>query len=89
MQIAAIRGPAFSRGSVRLAKAMKDRGLNQSDVAEAIGVGRHVVCRWLSGQRRASLSYAVRIEREYGVPVDSWSKDLRSPRRQSRPPNAA
>lgn len=73
---------ALSRGAVLLARAMRIRGHNQTAVGVAVGVGRNVVCRWLSGQRRAALEYAVRIERAYGVPVSSWSQTCR--RRRSR-----
>jgi plasmid maintenance system antidote protein VapI len=70
----AVRGAALSLGAVRLAEEMRRRGLSAADVGRAVDAGRHVVCRWLSGQRRASIEYAVRIESLFGVPVADWTK---------------
>lgn len=78
------RTVALSRGAVLLARAMRARGHNQTAVGVAVGVGRNVVCRWLSGQRRAALEYALRLERTYGIPVSSWSQTPRRARRASQ-----
>jgi transcriptional regulator with XRE-family HTH domain len=74
MQADAVQGPYRSLGAVRLSEEMKARGLSAADVGRAVKTGRHVVCRWLSGQRRAALSYAVRLEALYGVAVADWTK---------------
>ena len=82
MQTQAARGAMLSLGATILAEQMRKRGLSSADVGRAIDAGRNVVCRWLSGQRRASLHYAVKLESLYGVPVPSWTQDPSSARRR-------
>lgn len=87
MQTEAARGPRFSLGAILLAEEIKTRGLSLADIGRALStddrvVGRHIVCRWLSGQRPMSLDYAVKLNALYGVPIPSWTQP--PPKRRSR-----
>lgn len=60
-----------------LVKAMDKRGLNGQEASELIGIGRDYMSRLIHGKRKPSLDVAIRIEREFGIPVDSYTKGER------------
>ncbi len=47
---------------------------SQSNLAKALGVHRGAISHLVTGRRLPSLSLALRIERECGVPVETWKK---------------
>ena len=82
MHLEVVRGPAFSHGAALLVEKKRELDLSAAEIGRKVGVQRHVVSRWLSGQRRASLEYAVKIETLYGIPVRAWSEEEPPPQRR-------
>lgn len=82
MHADAVQGPYRSLGSVKLGRIQRKGRLSEADIGRAIGAGRHMVCRWLSGQRRPGLAYAGKLHELYGIPILDWTKDPpRTPRK--------
>jgi transcriptional regulator with XRE-family HTH domain len=49
-------------------------GKTQEVLAERIGVGQSSVSRWLNRQSRPGLRAALALQRELGIPVESWDE---------------
>jgi transcriptional regulator with XRE-family HTH domain len=64
----------LTQGSARLAEYRDRWKLKQYELAERITVTNAYLSQILSGKRRPSLPIAVRIERETGIPVESWTE---------------
>jgi transcriptional regulator with XRE-family HTH domain len=52
---------------------MRRREWTQREMADAVGVHRITVWKWLRGDLRPSLESAAEIETLMGVPVRAWS----------------
>lgn len=59
-------------GRERLAHTLAERGLSQQQLEKDLDVSAGIVSRWLAGKRVPSLEMAMRMERELGVPAESW-----------------
>lgn len=59
-------------GRTRLAEYLRRTRLKQYELAGFLGITDAYLSQVLSGKRRPSLPIAVRIERETGVPVETW-----------------
>lgn len=53
-----------------------ERGLTQSDIAEALGVAQSAVSNWSRGEKEPSAERAVDIETKLGVPRSEIRPDL-------------
>lgn len=54
----------------RLLKAMSDKGFNQKQLAEAAGLTRAAVCRYLQGSRTAREDALIAISKTLDVSID-------------------
>lgn len=68
--------PIWTLGE-RMWKARKDRGLEQSDVAKAVGVSRALVSRWERDQSEPGIHQLRKFATELSVDW-SWLTDNRS-----------
>jgi transcriptional regulator with XRE-family HTH domain len=59
-------------GQRLLAEAIAANGWTQGELARRLKAPRGIVCRWLKGERTPGLGYALALQRETGVPVESW-----------------
>lgn len=78
-------GEQWNEGARLLWVAMRDRGLNQSDVRKLLR-GRDgeelsdgAVSRWLYGERRPSLDLAIQLEEQLAVPMATWRREASGP----------
>ncbi len=78
-------GKYFSEGARQLWLAMSRMKLSQTDVARQIGTSSGQVSQWLYGGRRASLRWALTLEKELGIAASDWA---RTPVRPLEPPAA-
>lgn len=62
------------RARMTLVEYLKQTKRSQSHLAKAVGVQRGTISHLVTGFRLPSLSLAIRIERECGVPVETWKK---------------
>ena len=60
-------------GRKRLRQWLDRSKLRQSEAAKTLGVHQVVLSLWLSGKRRPGRENALLLERETGIPVESWS----------------
>lgn len=58
--------------SRQIAKIMKERGMNQVEMAKALGITASHLCKVLKGQRRLGPMTALAAAREFGVPMESF-----------------
>lgn len=58
-----------------LSEALRARGMGFAELERELGIAAGMVSRWLSGERRASLRHALRIEELLGVPAAEWLND--------------
>lgn len=56
--------------SKRLRLALKERGMTQTELAEALGVGRWIVCNWCSGRHTPRCYFLPEIARTLRVSLD-------------------
>jgi len=56
----------------RLATRLEELGLSQADLGTRLAVSPASVSRWLSGERTPLLEMAFLIQRQFGIPADSW-----------------
>lgn len=81
-------GPEVAEGVVRIDEAAlmvtigqrirqwrRQRGMSQSDLAEAVDCDRSAVCRWETGQRAPSLAHLVAVGRALGCPPAALLSD--------------
>lgn len=61
--------PAFSPG-LRVRDLRRERGMTQSDLADAIGVSRSAVAQWESGRAGQATPHLRRVADVLGVSVD-------------------
>lgn len=54
----------------QIAHLMEEKGLNQAEMAEALGVTPSHLCKVLKGQRRLSPQVAMSAARQFGVPME-------------------
>lgn len=67
---------AKSRAATALgALCLPVRAHTVAALAERLGVKRQAVYAWLEGSSRPRLEIAVRIEREFGIPVIDWAEE--------------
>lgn len=59
-----------------LSTYIKENGLNPTTFGRRIQAPQGTVWRWLKEWTNPSPKYAVAIERETGIPAESWSADL-------------
>lgn len=73
-------------GRERLREYCDRHGFKQYELAKMLGLADAHLSQLLSGKRTPGLSIAVRIERETGVPAESWllSERGRSSKRPKR-----
>ncbi len=65
-------GDKYDRGAFRLRSRLRLLRWSQADLARAMKVSTALVCRWMNGERRPSLSMALRLQSVAGVPVQVW-----------------
>jgi len=58
---------------MRLAEAIKARGLTHEKVERALRVSRGVVSRWIHGDRRPTIENALRLRKRFGIEVEAWA----------------
>lgn len=58
--------------SEQLATRLEKLGLSQRDLSLRLDVSTAAVSRWISGERTPSLEMAFLLERELGIPAESW-----------------
>lgn len=64
---------SITAGAVALRKYLETEGVSGNMFATQIGADSGMMSRWLTGTRRPSLAWAVRIEDATGVVVRLWS----------------
>lgn len=66
--------PNMNVAARKLSALLKREGIHQSAFAQRVGVGNSTVSRWLTGERRPSLTLAQRIFNETGgdVTPNDW-----------------
>lgn len=64
---------SITAGAVALRKYLESEGVSGNMFATKIGADSGMMSRWLTGTRRPSLAWAVRIEDATGVVVRLWS----------------
>lgn len=57
-----------------VADYLAETGRSQADLAELVGVSEAMMSLILRGFRQPSLDVALRLERETGVPVETFAK---------------
>ena len=63
--------------SERLAKARKEKGFTQSDVAEKLNVSRQAVTKWESGQSMPDIQNLKQMADMFGVSMDNLVRDVK------------
>ena len=48
----------------------------QREMALALGVTQPAICQWLSGEKKVSLRYAIKIEKLTGIPREEIRPDI-------------
>jgi transcriptional regulator with XRE-family HTH domain len=65
-------GLNFSEGARLLWLKMQRKGWSQTDLAGKLETSSGVVCRWLYGDRRPTLEFALVIQRVLGIAAGLW-----------------
>lgn len=71
-------GGEFSEGARRLWKAVADIG-SATKVAEKAGASPSALARWLYGDRRPGLEWALKLEVAFGIPPRCWQEESKRP----------
>ncbi len=75
MRIRNVRvGPAFSRGAEMLNAYLVKHEISQTAFGESVGVAGAVVTRWVHGDRRPGLRFAILLEKEARIPLAAWNQ---------------
>lgn len=53
-----------------LAKYRRQLGINQTALADKIGIGQQIYARWERGQSEPKISWLIKLSKEFGVLVD-------------------
>jgi transcriptional regulator with XRE-family HTH domain len=59
-------------GAAQFLDWMRRRGFNQTETATFFGWDMTFISQLVRGKRKPGLTNAIRIERETGIPVESW-----------------
>lgn len=59
-----------------LGRFLDDRPITQEAFADLVGVEQCTVSKWVKKRATPSLKAAIAIERETGIPVESWGGKL-------------
>lgn len=59
-----------------LHQAMRDKGITDADLADAVGVSREAVRMWRSGQRRIAVDRVAAVSAATGIPAAELRPDL-------------
>lgn len=68
----AILSGMAKRKAATLSERLSEMGLSQHDLSVRLGVSAGAVSRWVSGERQPSLEMALLLQRELGIPAESW-----------------
>lgn len=49
--------------------AMREEGISQAEMARKIGVSRSTVCEWMSGKRKISVDYGLKMLKKCGKQI--------------------
>jgi transcriptional regulator with XRE-family HTH domain len=63
-----------TEGRRLLALALERAGLSQADLAARLGVTQPAISRYLAAERMPTLELALALQRELGIPSDSWAR---------------
>jgi transcriptional regulator with XRE-family HTH domain len=69
-------GRCASLGTSLLWRALRRLEWSQNELARRLGVDSGVVSRWLHGDKRPSLRFAIQLEAFCGVAASAWHKPL-------------
>ena len=75
--MASTRTPAYKAFLARLKEARKQSGLNQSQVAKALGIWQSKIARMESGERRVDVVELVDLARVYRKPITWFIQDIK------------
>jgi len=64
-----------TEGGQMLQDIMREKELTFRDVGEEMGVNHTNVHHWIT-RRVPMLRWAVKLQELYGIPVESWMKDI-------------
>lgn len=64
-------------GALKLGSYLDRKRLTLAAFAAKVGTTKALVCRWRDGSRVPGLEYALRIQKQAGIPAAAW---LRFPR---------
>jgi len=78
-------GSLFSEGARLLWLALADRKLSQADAERLLGSPQGQLSKWLYGERRPGLKWAVLIQAQFDIPPETWRL---APSRKFVPPAA-
>lgn len=56
----------------QLSTRLDEIGLSRTDLSVRLEVSTAAISRWISGERTPSLEKAFLLERELGIPAESW-----------------
>lgn len=59
----------------RGARALRGIGLQQGDLAAAIGLEQGMVSRWWRGERKPSAKYRWMLEQRFGIAWELWDEE--------------
>lgn len=62
----------MTQGARRLAKVFERP--NREIVAKKLGIGTSYLSLLKAGKRTPSMKVAARIQKEFGIPVDAWTR---------------
>jgi len=64
----------MTQGSVLLRLAVTSVRGKQAALAKLLGVEQSTVSRWVNGERSPERREAVRLQSEFGIPIESWDE---------------
>ena len=67
-------GPVFSRGAELLVAYLARPGKSQNALALELGTTSPVVNRWIHGDRRPALKFAVMLATKLRIPTKAWNE---------------
>lgn len=69
----AVLGPLVHPGEMLLEQFLRPLGLQQSVVAEELGISRNRLIELVRGKRSVTANTAIRLERRFKMPARFWS----------------
>ena len=68
----AVLGPMIHPGEMLLEEFLRPLGLQQSVVADELGISRNRLNESIRGKRSVTADTAIRLERRFGMPARFW-----------------